>query len=93
MRTLRVYSLNNFTIYHTVIAIVIMLYTTSLVPNRLISEVCIFWSPSSNSSFPISASGNHKSDLFFNEVFFFSKDSTYKWDHTVFVFLWKYFIF
>ena len=73
-----------------VLTIVIMLYITSLVPIYLITKsLCL---SATFLGFPIpqsSASGNHESDFFFCEfgfVLILFLDSTYKWDHTAFVF-------
>ena len=73
MRTLRIYSRNNFAMYHTaVLTVVIMLYTTSLVLTYLVTgslylltTFLLFPLP------PPPASDNHKSDLFFYEFGFF----------------------
>ena len=72
MRTLRIYSLTNFSIYHTaVLTIVVMLYIPSLVliylTTRSVHSLITFL------QFLLltpPASGNHKSDLFFYEFFF-----------------------
>ena len=71
MRTLRIYSLNNFPIYHTAVLIIFIMYITSLVLIYLITgsldlltAFIQFLLP------PPSASSNHKSDLFFYEFVF-----------------------
>ena len=71
MRNLNIYPFNNFLIYYTLpLAIVIILYITSLVLIYLITEsLCIlitfFQYPPM-----LSTSINHKSGLFFHEFFF-----------------------
>ena len=94
MRTLRFYSLNNFPTYHrAILAIVIMLYITSLVLTYLITEsLYLLITLLQFLLFPPFAYSNHKSDLFFYEFggfgFLIFLDSTCKWDLIVFVFLW-----
>ena len=49
MRVLRIYSLNNYPVYYkAVVAIVIMLYITSLALTYLLTASCTFRPPSSN---------------------------------------------
>ena len=68
MKTLKIYSLNSFHLWHTAILIIfIKFYITSLVP-RL--EVYTFWLSSSNPP-PPPAYGSHKTDLFFYEFLLF----------------------
>ena len=78
VRTFKIYSLSNLQIeQHNIVWL-----TTGT-----ILEVCTFWltSPTSHTSSP--AFGDHQSVLCIHEFRFFLLDSTYKWDHTVFVFL------
>ena len=72
MRTLRIYSLYNFPMYHTaVLAIVIMLYITSLVLIYLITESLYLLTTFLQFPLPsFPAIGNHKSDLFFYKFCF-----------------------
>ena len=80
----------NIPIHHrAVLAIVIILYISSLVLITLYLGDCTFFVFLQFPLLFLSTSGNHKSDIFFYEVFFFSfsLNSTNKWDHAVFVFL------
>ena len=90
MRNLRVYSLNKFPIYYiSVLVIVIILYITSLELIYLVTEsLYLLTTFLQYSLFPPITPRNHKSESF--SEFLFS-DSTYKWDHTVFVSLFDLF--
>ena len=90
------YSLNNFSLYDTaVVAIVTMLYITSLVLIRLITESLYLFTTFLQFSLPhptlllttrlISFS---VSSLFLSGFVCLFLNSTCNWDHTVFTFLW-----
>ena len=99
MRTFKIYSLNNFQMCSTVsLTIVIMLYISmTYLLNNQKSVSFTHFSPSSPTSPPHYISAPHHpmslatTNLFSVSIssFCFSFfDSTYKWDHTMFVFLW-----
>ena len=87
LRTLRISPPNNFPIYHIAVsAVVTMLYVTSLVLTYLVTRSLYLLTTSLQFSHsPPLASGNHKCDFFFCK--FVCLDPTYKWGHTVFIFL------
>jgi len=73
MRTFIIYSLNNYTIYHTaVLTIVIMLYITSLILVKLKTENLYLGSTFLQFTILLpSISGKYTYDLFFYEFGFF----------------------
>ena len=73
MRTLRIYPFNNFPGRRTaVLAVVTMLYVTSLVLTYPVTgSLYLLTTFLQVRLFPPSASGNHKSDLFFCEYYFY----------------------
>ena len=88
MKTLRIYSLNNFPIYHKIVlAIVIMLYFTALV----LTYLYIWKFGPCNHLLPIPLPHPPPlattSLISFSTKFFFFFNSTHKWNHIVFVFL------
>ena len=67
MRTLRIYSFNNFLVYHIAVSAMVMLHITSFVL-IYIPKICTSWLPSFSSTYsPTPTSGNHKYNLFFYE--------------------------
>ena len=91
VKALRIYSFNNFSIYHTAVLTIVMLYLTPPVFIYLITGNLHSACPSITPTFlllPLSQpsdSGNHMSDLF-SRVWWSHLDSTYNWDHSVYLF-------
>lgn len=86
------YSPNNFPVYHTaVVAVVTLLYFTSLVLTHLVAgSLYLLPTGLQFSHSPPSASGNHKWDFFFCK--FVCVGPTYKGAHTMLVLLYVVFL-
>ena len=86
VRTCKIYSLSSFQMCDTVsVTIFTMLYITSLWLTYFIIEICTF--THFTNSFPSPLATTNLFCVSVNSFLFYFLDSTYNWDHTVFVFL------